>query len=74
MGAALSMFVLLSISVFVIQVASVTLQLTGLADATARFQALSAFTGTGFTTSEAEAIVNYPVRRRVISVVPFRVI
>lgn len=67
MGAALSLFVLLSVSVFVIRVASVALRLTGLDDSSARFQALSAFTGTGFTTLEAEAIVNYPVRRRIIS-------
>jgi hypothetical protein len=67
MGAALLMFVLLSISVFVIRVASVALRLTGLAEDSARFQALSAFTGTGFTTREAETIVNYPVRRRIIS-------
>lgn len=67
MGAAISVFVLLSLSVFVIRIASVALRLTGLAQASARFQALSAFTGTGFTTSEAEAIVNYPVRRRIVS-------
>ena len=68
MGAALSIFVLLSLSVLVIRVASVALRLTGLAEASARFQALSAFTGTGFTTSEAETVVNYPVRRRIVSV------
>lgn len=67
MGAALSLFVLLSLSVFVVRLAAVTLRLTGLAESTARFQALSAFSGTGFTTSEAESIVNYPIRRRVIS-------
>lgn len=67
MGAALSIFVLLSLSVLVIRVASVALRLTGLSDDVARFQALSAFTGTGFTTREAEAIVNYPVRRRIVS-------
>ncbi len=43
------------------------LRLTGLSDAAARFQARSAFTGTGFTTSESEAIVNHPVRRRIVS-------
>jgi hypothetical protein len=67
MGAALSVFVLLSVSVFVIRVSSVALRLTGLAEQTARFQSLSAFTGTGFTTTEAEAIVNYPIRRRIIA-------
>lgn len=67
MGAALSIFVLLSVSVFVIRVTSVALRLTGLSETTARFQALSAFTGTGYTTSEAETIVNYPVRRRIVA-------
>lgn len=67
MGAALSIFVLLSVSVFVVRVASVALRLTGLDDSSARFQSLSAYTGTGFTTIEAEAIVNYPVRRKIIS-------
>jgi len=66
MGAALSIFVLLSISVFVIRVASVALRLTGLPEKNARFQAVSAFTGTGYTTSEAETVVNYPVRRQLI--------
>jgi hypothetical protein len=66
-GAALFIFVLLSLSVLVIRVASVALRLTGLSDDVARFQALFAFTGTGFTTREAEAIVNYPVRRRIVS-------
>ncbi len=48
MGTALSVFVLLSVSVAVIRVASVALRLTGLTENTTRFQALSAFTGTGF--------------------------
>ena len=68
MGAALSIFVILSLSVFVVRVASVALRFTGLTDNSARFQALSAFTGTGFTTSEAETVVNYPVRRRIIGI------
>ena len=68
MGAALSIFAILSLSVFVIRVASVALRFTGLSDDSARFQALSAFTGTGFTTREAETVVNYPVRRRIISI------
>lgn len=67
MGAALSIFVLLSLSVLVIRIASVALRLTGLEESQARFQSLSAFTGTGFTTGEAEMIVNYPVRRRIVS-------
>ncbi|GJL54941.1 MAG: potassium transporter TrkA [Nitrospirales bacterium] len=67
MGAALSLFVLLTISVLVIRIASVALRLTGLEEPSAKFQALSAFSGTGFTTRESETIVNYPIRRRIIS-------
>lgn len=67
MGAALSIFVLLSLSAFVVRVASVALRLTGLDESSARFQSLSAYTGTGFTTLEAEALVNYPVRRKIIT-------
>jgi len=67
MGAALSVFVLLSLSIFIVRIASVALRLTGLEETSARFQSLSAFTGTGFTTSEAETVVNYPIRRRIVS-------
>lgn len=67
MGAALSVFVILSVSIFVIRLASVALRITGISDESARFQALSAFSGTGFTTREAETIINYPVRRKIIS-------
>lgn len=66
MGAAISLLVILTLSVIVMRVAAVVLRLTGLPDHVARFQARSAFTGTGFTTSETEAVVNYPIRRRVI--------
>lgn len=68
MGAALSIFVLLSLSIFIVRVAAVALRLTGLEESSARFQALSAFSGTGFTTSEAETVVNYPVRRRIVAI------
>ena len=68
MGAALSLLVILSLAITVIRVAAVALRLTGLPADVARFQARSAFTGAGFTTSESESVVNYPVRRRVISV------
>jgi len=66
MGAAISLLVILSLSVFVVRVAAVILRLTGLPESVARFQALSAFSGSGFTTAESEAVVNYPIRRRVI--------
>ena len=68
MIAALTLFIVLTLSVLVIRTGAVALRLTGLAEDAARFQARSAFTGTGFTTTESEAIVRHPVRRRIVSV------
>ena len=48
------------------RVATIALTMTGLSAQSARFQARSALTGSGFTTSESEAVVNHPVRRRII--------
>lgn len=44
---------------------STALEATGMERTKARFQALSAITGTGFTTREAESIVDHPKRRRI---------
>jgi hypothetical protein len=65
MGALLSVFAVLGISVIVTRVGAAALIHTGLARDAARFQARSAFLGVGYTTAEAEAIVNHPVRRRI---------
>jgi hypothetical protein len=56
----------LSLSLIVTRIATIALTYTGLSFEAARFQARSAFTGTGFTTSEAEKVVDHPVRRRII--------
>lgn len=56
----------LVLSLLVTRVATVALSMTGLSQQVAKFQARSAFTGTGFTTSEAEKVVNHPVRRQII--------
>ncbi len=42
--------------------ATVALTLTGLSAEAARFQARSALTGTGYTTSETEKVVDHPLR------------
>ena len=55
------------VSFLVIRAASIALMMTGMSEKRAGFQALSAFTGTGFTTKEAEHVVNNPLRRRIIS-------
>lgn len=62
-----SLLITLSVSLLVTRAASVALTLTGLSQEVAKFQARSAFTGCGFTSNETEAIVNHPVRRRIIS-------
>lgn len=61
-----AMLAVLALSLFITRVATVALVLTGLSEEAARFQARSAFTGTGFTTREAEKVVDHPVRRRII--------
>jgi hypothetical protein len=64
--AVLSVLVIITLSLLVTRVATVALTLTGLSREAARFQARSALTTTGFTTSESERIVGHPVRRRII--------
>lgn len=56
----------LLMSLLITRIATIALSVTGLSRESARFQARSAFTGVGFTTSEAESVVNHPVRRRVV--------
>lgn len=64
--AAVSVLVVLLVSLLVARVGTVALTLTGMSREAARFQARSAFFGVGFTTGEAEAVVGHPVRRRII--------
>ncbi len=64
--AAVSVLVVLLVSLLVARVGTVALTLTGMSRESARFQARSAFFGVGFTTGEAEAVVGHPVRRRII--------
>ncbi len=68
MTALLSLLVVVALSLLVTRIATVALTLTGLSKESARFQARSAFTGSGFTTSESEAVVRHPVRRRIVMV------
>ena len=61
-----SLLIVAALSMVVMRIAAMGLMLTGLSRESARFQARSAFTGTGFTTVEAESVLNHPVRRRII--------
>ena len=64
----LSLLAVVICSLLVVRVATVALVQTGLSEQLARFQARSAFTTAGFTTSETEQVVNHPVRRRIIMI------
>lgn len=66
MASIITLLVAVTLSLLVTHVATVALTHTGLSQDAARFQARSAFTGVGFTTSEAESIVGHPVRRRIV--------
>lgn len=66
MVAILTLLATLIVATLVTRIGAVALKLTGLSEDVARFQARSAFTGVGFTTAEAEKVVNHPVRRRIV--------
>lgn len=67
MAAALSLLIILTVFVFITRLGAIALRMTGMPERVARFQCLSALSGAGYTTSESEMIVNYPVRRRIIA-------
>jgi hypothetical protein len=64
---AILLLLIITISTAIVRIAAFALELTGVPWEHAKFQALSAFSNSGFTTREAEQIVNHPVRRRIAS-------
>lgn len=62
----ISLFMVIMISLMVVRVATMALVLTGISRQLAQFQARSAFTGAGFTTSESDKVTQHPVRRKII--------
>jgi hypothetical protein len=71
MVAALALLSLLIVSLTVVRIGGTALRLTGMSMQSARFQAISALTGTGFTTQEAETTMHHPVRRRILIMLMF---
>jgi NhaP-type Na+/H+ and K+/H+ antiporter len=67
MIAIISFLVVVSLSFLIVKISTVALAQTGLSRESAKFQARSALTGTGFTTSESESVVDHPVRRKIIT-------
>jgi len=65
-AAFIAVLITIAVSLLITRVGTTALVHTGLSREVARFQARSAFFGVGFTTSEAESVVNHPVRRRIV--------
>ena len=55
-------------SFVIVRIGAIAFQLSGLEWSLAKFQALSCFSGTGFTTKEAELITGHPLRRRIATI------
>ncbi len=68
MIALISFLLVILFSIIVVRIGTVALKMTGLSRDIAAFQAQSAFSGVGFTTSESEYVVSHPVRRRIIRI------
>jgi hypothetical protein len=68
MIAIVSLLTILTVSILITKISTELLAHTGLAREIARFQARSAFTGVGFTTSESEKVVHHPIRRRILQI------
>lgn len=66
MAPVIALLVIALVALLVVRVGATALMMTGLSWDTASFQSYSAFFGVGFTTKEAEMVVNHPVRRRII--------
>lgn len=63
---AIPVILVIAISVLIVKIATVALRMTGLDEKRAYFQALSAFTGTGFTTRDSELVFEDDIRRKII--------
>lgn len=66
MIAAITLFLIVSLSALITKIATIALVHTGLSTESAKFQSRSAYTGTGYSTSESESIMNHPVRRKIV--------
>ena len=64
-GIVLVLFVAM-LSLLITRIATIALTATGMSRPSARFQSRSALSGVGFTTTESEAVVAHPARRRII--------
>lgn len=61
------MIIFLAVWLLIFWLGSIFLEATGMNRSKARFQALSAMSGTGFTTRESESVVSHPKRRSIVA-------
>jgi len=66
MGSLFALLTIIFISLLVVRIGTNALVLTGMSLPASQFQAASAFFGVGFTTMEAEMVVEHPVRRKIV--------
>ena len=66
MLALVSFIVVILFSLITVRIGSIALESTGLSKDIARFQAQSAFSGVGFTTTESESLMNNAIRRKIL--------
>ena len=66
MAPLLAFLAIVLVSLLLVRLGTNALMLTGMSQSAATFQAASGFFGVGFTTKEAEMIVEHPVRRRIV--------
>ncbi len=71
MIALISLLIVIFVSIIIVRIGAVALEMTGLSKEMATFQAQSAFSGVGFTTSESEYVVSHPLRRKIIRILIF---
>ncbi len=64
----LLLIVTIALSAIIIRIGAIALSITGVPLSQAGFQAMSAYTGTGFTTQESELVLSNPQRRRIIKI------
>ena len=67
MGSVVILIIIVVASLICVRAGAIALELTGMERDKARFQALSAFTNTGFTTRETEEITHFPIRRKIVT-------
>ncbi|WP_297463849.1 TrkA C-terminal domain-containing protein [Thermococcus sp.] len=67
----ISLILAITLSLIIVRIGAIALEMTGLSREVASFQAQSAFSGTGFTTSESEYVVSHPARRKIIRLLIF---